>query len=300
VVTAWGVRGSHPVPGPGTLVFGGNTSCYDVQIGADRFIVDAGTGIVGLGRSLTPVAGDRIHILLTHLHHDHVQGLPFFGCCFVPGVEVHLWCGHLKGECARVALDHMFASPLFPVTLDMLPARFVSHGFHAGETLEINGHRIATHPLNHPGGATAYRFEAGGGTLAIVTDIEHAEGGPAPGLIDYCGGADLVLYDSMFEEADYARFRGYGHSTPEAGIALARAAGVSRLIGIHHAPAYDDARLARLEVRVQQDFAGFSLVREGDRLVAGGPHAALDAEHGLITHAGERFARPGSEVIGVG
>lgn len=120
----WGVRGSIPVPGPRTVNFGGNTSCIEVRTGEGRFIVDAGSGLVALGREADWAGDEPIHLLLTHLHHDHVLGLPFFGPVFQKGREIHLWCGNLGGASAQSALDRMFAPPLFPFCVSEAPANF--------------------------------------------------------------------------------------------------------------------------------------------------------------------------------
>jgi phosphoribosyl 1,2-cyclic phosphodiesterase len=272
-VTFWGVRGSLPTAGPGTALFGGNTTCLEVEApaaGAEarRFIIDAGSGIrlLGRGRDWTDVG--RIDLLLTHLHHDHVIGLPFFKPMFIPGMDIHLWCGNLGGATAEVALGRMFSPPLFPLTLAQLPARLVFHGFRAGETLDMGGVAIRTVPLNHPSGATGYRFDGPGGSLAVITDIEHGDGAPCPRVAALCRGVDTLVYDSMLDEQDYSRCRGWGHSTATAGTLLAEAAGARRIIGCHHAPEHDDATMIERERRLQAAWPCSFMAREGMRVVA--------------------------------
>jgi phosphoribosyl 1,2-cyclic phosphodiesterase len=270
-VTFWGVRGSIPVAGPGTAVYGGNTTCLEIEApsaaGSRRIVIDAGSGVRALGRSRGWKDAGRVDLLLSHLHHDHVIGLPFFDPLFVPGLELHIWCGNLGGEDASAALGRMFAPPLFPLRLADSPATLVFHGFHAGEALDINGVAVRTALLNHPSGSTGYRFDGADGSLAVVTDIEHGEAAPCPVVTEFCRGVDTLVYDSMLEEADYGRCRGWGHSTLGAALALGEAAGVRRLVGFHHAPDHDDAVMAAREARLAAAWPGGLMAREGLRLV---------------------------------
>jgi phosphoribosyl 1,2-cyclic phosphodiesterase len=265
--TFWGVRGSLPTPGPDTAVYGGNTSCIEIGLpGRDHaslLLIDAGSGLVPLARSRDWSGLKRVDLLLTHLHHDHILGLPFFKPFYRSAVELHLWCGNLDGETAEAALDRMFAPPLFPLTMADLPARKIHHGFRAGETIDVGGAKIRTAPLLHPSGATGYRFDAGGGSLAVITDIEHPEGPPDRPVVALCRGVDTLVYDTMLEECDYGRCKGWGHSTLSAGVELAKAAGARRFIGFHHAPEHDDAVMAAREKRLQAALPGSSMAREG-------------------------------------
>ncbi len=270
----WGVRGSIAVPGAGTLKFGGNTSCIEVKCGNARFIVDAGTGISPLGQSRGWQGDEPIHLLLTHLHHDHIIGLPFFRPIFQKGRDINIWCGNLDGATAEAAMAHLFAPPLFPFGLHQAPARFIFHGFKAGETLKIGQDSIRTVLLDHPSGATGYRFDTGSGSAVIVTDIEHRSGGPAANVVALCKGADTLVYDMMLDETEYGACQGWGHSTAPEGIKLANAAGVRQLVGFHHSPTHDDAMMQDREARLQEARASSLMAREGLRLVCS-PSPAL-------------------------
>jgi len=269
-VTFWGVRGSLPVPGAGTTIYGGNTACLEISMpGAapdSILIVDAGSGLAALGQQRDWRAIRRVDLLLTHLHHDHVMGLPFFKAMHAPSVKIEIWCGNLGGETAESALECMFAPPLFPIPLRRFPAQVGFRGFRAGETVTIGGAAIRTAPLQHPSGCTAYRFDAPGGSLAVITDIEHGAQAPDPGVVSLCQGVDTLIYDAMIEEADYARCQGWGHSTIQAGVALAAAAGARRLVGTHHAPEHDDAAMAEREARLKALWPQGVMAREGMRL----------------------------------
>lgn len=263
----WGVRGSVAMPGPRTVIYGGNTSCIEVRLASSRLIVDAGTGIVPLGQDAcwrdSEADASPIHILLTHLHHDHVVGLPFFKPMYQKGRDIHIWCGNLGGQSAQQALLRMFAPPLFPFALVDVPACLVFHGFEAGSDLTIAGQRVSTVALNHPGGATGYRFGTGAGSAAIITDIEHRGSGPDPAVVSFCADVDVLVYDMMLDEEEYGACKGWGHSTAPEAVKLADASRARRLVGFHHAPHHDDALMADREARLKMARAGSLMAREG-------------------------------------
>jgi phosphoribosyl 1,2-cyclic phosphodiesterase len=264
----WGVRGSYPVSGAAFARYGGATPCIEVGLGASRFIVDAGTGLIALGASPAFRDVTEAHLLLTHLHHDHVQGLPFFKPLYRRDLTLHVWCGHLGGETAEAALDQMFAPPLFPFRLGQAGARLVFHGFRAGETITVDGCAVRTVALQHPSGATGYRFDGADGSAAIITDIEHAGGGDGatdacPAVAALCDGVDTLVYDTMLMASEYGGCRGWGHSTVEAALALKQRAGARRLVGFHHAPQHDDAIMAAREAALAAIAPGSLMAREG-------------------------------------
>ncbi|MFO7309931.1 MAG: MBL fold metallo-hydrolase [Pseudomonadota bacterium] len=276
-VRFWGVRGSHPVSGLDVCAFGGHTACVEVRCGERLFVIDAGTGITRLGQALGADAPAQIDLLLSHLHLDHVIGLPFFRPALMKGTTLRLYCGNLGGETAEVALDRLFAPPLFPVKLAQLPATIEHVGFHAGETLTFDdGVEVRTCPLQHPSGATAYRFDHRGRSVCYVSDIEHDELGPWPHeeLLAFVRDADLVIYDAMYTEAEYCRCRGWGHSTCDAGVALCRAAGVGRLAAFHLHPWHTDADLADMERRLDMMMPGSFVAREGQEIHLAAARAA--------------------------
>lgn len=260
----WGVRGSIPVTGPEHRDFGSNTACIEVVAGNHLFVVDAGSGIVPLGKILRDNGTRKIDILLSHLHHDHIMGLFFFKPLYEKDAEVTIYCGNLDGETAEAALRRMFSPPLFPITFEQLPATIRFVGFRAGETLEFeDGTRVRTHLLEHPSGATAYRFEAGGRSAAIVTDVEHRSSGPCDSLAKFVRHADVVVYDAMMCADDYPSCRGWGHSTAMEGVTLCRNAEARRMLAFHHHPAYSDAKLCELDRMLASVMPGSGLAREG-------------------------------------
>lgn len=263
-VKFWGVRGSIAAAGSRYEEFGGNTPCVEIRLGARLVVIDAGSGLGPLGLHLAGTEERDIDILLSHLHLDHIGGLPFFKPALMPGRRIRLYCGNLQGESAEEALSRIYSPPLFPVALSQLPGRFENIGFRSGDTLELTGGtRIGTIPLNHPGGATGYRLNHGSRAVCYISDIEHSDPWPPPKLQEFIAGADLVIYDGMFSEVEYLRCQGWGHSTWQKGVALCQAAGVENLAIFHLHPLHDDEYLRGVEREVKAAMPGAFLAREG-------------------------------------
>lgn len=267
-VTFWGVRGSMPATGTEFARFGGNTPCIEVRLGERLVIVDAGTGLGHLGVAIRESAPAEIDILLSHLHLDHVLGLPFFKPALDPKRTIRLHCGNLDGETAQAPLERLFSPPIFPVTLDKLPATIAHHGFRAGETITLpGGLKVDTIPLNHPSGATGFRLSHAGRVFVYLSDLEHRDPWPDPGLVAFARDADLVVFDAMFSDAEYLPCAGWGHSTRSAGIALARAAHVRDFAIFHLHPLHTDSVLEAVDSEVKAQYPGAFVAREGQRLV---------------------------------
>jgi phosphoribosyl 1,2-cyclic phosphodiesterase len=263
-VRFFGVRGSLPVPGASTLVYGGNTACVEIRVNGRLFIVDAGTGLANLGNELVDAPERSFDILLSHLHQDHIIGLPFFAPLYEPSRHITIHAGNLGGRTPEAPLRTIFSPPLFPIELDHKAKHIDFVGFHAGETLRFeDGSSVRTTPLRHPGGATGYRFDAGARAVAYVCDFEHAGSEPERDMIDFVRGCDLVIYDTTFTVEDYPACKGWGHSTVEAGLALCAAAGAKGLAAFHHNPDYDDAKLAHIETLLKKVLPGSFCAREG-------------------------------------
>lgn len=266
-VKFWGVRGSMASSGARFEEFGGHTPCVEIRCGDRLVVVDAGSGLAALGIPLAEAAPADIDIVLSHLHLDHVGGLPFFKPALMPRCRIRLHCGNLRGESAEEAFGRLFSPPLFPISLAQLPGRIEHVGFKSGDTLTFHdGFSIRTLPLNHPGGATGYRFDHRGRVVCYISDIEHTDPWPPPELRDFVTGADLVIYDGMFSETEYLRCQGWGHSTWQKGVALAQAAAVSNLAVFHLHPEHDDAHLRTVEREIRAALPGAFLAREGQAI----------------------------------
>jgi phosphoribosyl 1,2-cyclic phosphodiesterase len=262
----WGVRGTVPCPGPNTLRYGGNTACLEVMCGGQRLILDAGTGLRALGASMNGRDGLSAQIFLTHTHIDHISGFPFFRPAYNPNNHFELWAGHMGGQpgALQAVLKGLMKAPIFPVPLDIMEACIAFHDFAAGQTIEaVPGVVLSTAPLNHPNGATGYRIEHAGKAVCYVTDTEHREGELDPTILELIRGAEIVIYDATYTEAEYPTYRGWGHSTWNEGVRLCQAAGAGRLIAFHHDPDHDDAALDRIAEELGRALPGSQVAQEG-------------------------------------
>ncbi|HSA82188.1 MAG TPA: MBL fold metallo-hydrolase [Geminicoccaceae bacterium] len=265
-VRFWGVRGTVPCPGPDTLRYGGNTACVEVMCGHHRLILDAGTGLRALGATLNSQKGLKAHIFLTHTHIDHINGFPFFRPAYSPTNRFELWAGHLGGQTGalQAVLADLMRAPIFPVPLDIMHACIAFHDFAAGAAIQAaRGVVLRTAPLNHPNGATGYRVEYGGKSVCYVTDTEHREGELDGTIVELIRGSQIVIYDATYTEAEYPRYRGWGHSTWSEGVRLCRAAGAKRLIAFHHDPDHDDAALDEIAAQLGRAMPGSEVAQEG-------------------------------------
>jgi phosphoribosyl 1,2-cyclic phosphodiesterase len=261
-VRFWGVRGSIATPGPATAGVGGNTSCVEVRCGDELLVLDAGTGLRGLGDELMKRGERRAHVLLSHLHWDHVQGLPFFTPLYVPGSELTLHGPDFGPGGLEGALRRQMSAPGFPVELGDVGARLTLRELRHRSRFQLGDVTLSAARLNHPGGVLGYRIDFGGRSLAYATDTEHlAELDPA--LLELAEDVDLLIYDAQYSPEEYASKRGWGHSTFEVAAALAKRAGARQLALFHHDPRRDDAGVSELEERARTLFASSFAAREG-------------------------------------
>lgn len=271
-VRFWGVRGSIPVPGPQTKRYGGNTSCVEVRPrGASPIIIDAGTGIRHLGKIL--MQGEfgegrgSAHLLISHTHWDHIQGLPFFSPLYQEGNELHLFARQRDDTHLRAVFESQTEDPYFPVPLSSMKADLCFHELVEGQEFEIGRAKIACTRLNHPWIAMAYRIDVDGASVVYASDtapftdilLEHEFIAKPPvlgdpldpadaaklqamreGLVRLSKGADLLIYDTQFTPEEYRSRPHWGHSTPDDAIAIARDARVKTVALYHHAPARTD------------------------------------------------------------
>ncbi len=264
-VRFWGVRGSISCAGPEYIRYGGNTSCLEVTAAGRRLILDAGTGIRTLGLELARHAPLDIDIFFTHTHLDHLSGLTFFAPLFDERNSVRLWAGHLEAPYTlKQVVSNLMQAPIYPVTLDIFQASVNFKEFKAGQTVSCGPLAMRTTPLNHPNGATGYRIEHGGKSICYITDTEHREGERDRKIVELCRGADVMIYDASYTDAEYPRYRGWGHSTWQEGVRIADAAGVGTLAIFHHDPSHDDVFMdgvAREAAAMRPGTAGNGLPR---------------------------------------
>ncbi len=263
-VKFWGVRGSIACPSPQHVGYGGNTSCIEVKAGDYRFILDAGTGIRCLGQDLLQSGYKNSHLLLTHTHWDHINGFPFFAPAYVPGNSFHVMAGHLMDVGGiRQVLASQMANPTFPVPLEVMQANLTFEDFRAGDQFSFHdGILVKTAPLNHPNGATGYRIEYDGKTVCYVTDTEHVIGQPDQNVLGLIDGADLVIYDTTYDDNEFEAKIGWGHSTWQEAIRLCKAANVKRLALFHHDPERTDDKMDAIEKLAQAQWPDCFAARE--------------------------------------
>jgi phosphoribosyl 1,2-cyclic phosphodiesterase len=263
----WGVRGSLPCPGPATKRYGGNTPCVEVRCGNRLIILDGGTGLRELGDALVAEGGPiDADLLLTHCHYDHVIGIPFFAPFFQPQNRFRMWAGNLLPDFRlKAVMENMMSEPLFPIGIDMFKADIAYRDFRAGENIApSDGVTIRTVALNHPGGATGYRIDYKGRSVAYLTDNEGRREDCDEALIAVAKDADLVIYDTAYTEDEIEAKKGWGHSTWQDGVRLANAAGAKTFCLFHHAPEHDDAAMDALLAEARAARPGTIAAIEGD------------------------------------
>jgi phosphoribosyl 1,2-cyclic phosphodiesterase len=263
-VKFWGVRGSIPCPGPRTVRYGGNTTCFEIRCGDRLLVIDGGTGLRGLGSHLARERPAEIDLFFTHTHYDHVAGVPFFQPAYLPDITVNFWAGHLPAELSiKTVLCDMMMAPLFPVPLDVfLGCNY--HDFACGTPLEpAPGVRLSTVALNHPNNACGYRIDFAGRSICIITDTEHREGRRDEAIVEFVRGADIMVYDSMFTDEEFPKFVTWGHSTWQEALRVAEAAGVRRTVLFHHDPNHDDDFLDRIAAAADARRPGTVAAMEG-------------------------------------
>ncbi len=250
--TIWGCRGSLPSPGASRLRYGGDTSCVEVRLSDGTLIVlDAGTGIRELGAQLG--AEREVHLLLTHLHMDHVEGFPFFSLIWTPDANVHIWGPPSPMLSLKERLARYMSPPLFPIDVHDVPCSITFHDL-PSEEWTIGSATVLAQHIEHPGPTVGYRFEENGRVLAYMPDHEPAALGDfrneSPDWIDgfaIAEGADVLMHDSQYTDEEYAERRGWGHSSYADAAAYAEITGAKQLLMFHHDPTHDDTQLEAME-----------------------------------------------------
>lgn len=257
----WGTRGSVPSPGPETIRYGGNTSCVAVTLSDGTMLaLDAGTGIRALGLDVDE-APTRLHILLTHLHLDHIQGLVFFAPAFRPQTEIVIWGPASPEASLRDRIARYISAPLSPVEVRELPCDVSFR--HTPETeWEIGPARIQAASVAHRGPTLGYRITDGGNSLAYIPDHEPALGADLETVdSDWISGfelardADLLIHDCQYSDDEYPEHIGWGHSALSDSLCFAKRVGAARTLLFHHDPLHSDEALDRLGEQARTGWA---------------------------------------------
>lgn len=290
-VKFWGVRGSYPSPGAETVKYGGNTSSVEIRAGEWTMVLDAGTGIIPLGRELTRTkrAGEIV-LLLSHLHHDHTQGLPFFVPAYLPNAKLHIFGPDGTHDSLENVLERNQSSETFPVSLrDMASSKNIqsvretqiivwdensvrvieSNSGFDDEVIAIHIHKSYA----HPGGVYAYRITWHGKSIVYATDTEGYVGTDKR-LVTFAKDADVLIHDAQYSDEHYwgqlAGFpstQGYGHSTVTMACDVAASARVRQLILFHHDPSSSDAVITDMEMYAKERFSATQAAYEGLEII---------------------------------
>jgi phosphoribosyl 1,2-cyclic phosphodiesterase len=280
----WGCRGSVAAPGPETVRYGGNTSCVEVRLDDGSVVIlDAGTGIRPLGIRLAEEGVRTIHLFLSHLHLDHLQGLAFFPPLYDPSVILHIWGPRSPARDLRDRIGAYMSEPLFPVNLSDVPCQAIFHDA-PEDGCNLGAATVWAAPVSHQGPTVGYRVEADW-SLAYIPDHE-----PALGLdlstveVSWLSGypiaadADVLLHDAQYTEDEYADHIGWGHSSVDHVVSFARRSNVAQLVLFHHDPRHSDPTLEVLLERARELWGPSGpapvLAHEGMRL---DPHHLADS-----------------------
>ena len=287
----WGVRGSYPAPGAGTVKFGGNTASVEVRAGEKTILLDAGTGMIPLGHELVRTnRANTILLLLSHLHHDHAQGFPFFVPAYLPNVKLHISGPDGTHESLKSILERNQSSETFPVSLrEMASTKNIQSvresqviiwdqaGIQVAESspgLDPDAVVVRIHKsYAHPGGVYIYRITWHGKSIVYATDTEGYVGTDKR-LVAFAKEADLLIHDAQYSDEHYwgqlAGFpstQGYGHSTVTMACEVAASARVQELILFHHDPSYSDEVISSMETFAKEKFDRTQAAYEGQEIV---------------------------------
>ena len=262
VVSFHGVRGSTPCCYPELQRYGGNTSCVTVESpGRDPIVFDLGTGLRQWGVALTGSRCSTLHALVSHLHWDHVQGLPFFAPLHAPGTCLNIYGPGEEDETMGEAFGRFMKPPFFPIEPHQLEGEVVFHDV-AETEFEIEDARITVRDVPHTGTTNGYRVERGGLSIAYVPDHQQPVDGPdkvAESVLELCRGVDVLIHDAQFTPEEFELRADWGHCTIDYAIEVARQAGARSLVMFHHDPSHDDDALDRLAAEAAERGAAAGL-----------------------------------------
>lgn len=267
-VEFWGVRGSIPAPGHETVRYGGNTSCVEMRVDGKRLIFDGGTGLRVLGKHLLKQMPVEAYIFFSHSHWDHIQGFPFFVPAFMKGNCFHIYGAIApNGATLKQRLSDQMLHPNFPVPIQVMQSDLKFYDLFPGDVMQLGAITIETGPLNHPNTAMGYRVTYQGRTVVYATDTEHYSNQLDENLLHLAREADILIYDACYTDEEYHDPKtpkvGWGHSTWQEAIKLAKAAGVKKAVIFHHDPNHCDDFLDDVGMQVQSAFPNSVLAREG-------------------------------------
>lgn len=256
-INLWGVRGSIQTSGPDTKNYGSRTSCTLVSENDNLLVLDAGSGIQQFNSINT--SAKKIHVLLTHLHMDHILGLGFFSAFFNSEKEVHIWGPTSTAQSLRTRLSRYLSPPLFPVLLRDLPCKLVFHEI-GNSDFEIEHFQIKSNYVIHPGPTIGFRVSGKKSVFTYIPDHEPALG--RDGIIknakwisgfNLASGADLLYHDGQYTSIEYQNKKGWGHSSVEDALLFASLCQAKKLLIAHHDPYHSDEQLNKIFTNLQSN-----------------------------------------------
>jgi phosphoribosyl 1,2-cyclic phosphodiesterase len=288
-VTFHGVRGSCPCSDPSLRRYGGATACVSVQPEekAPPVVLDLGTGSRSLGEALMAKSfvdkgqtctGLRLAIFVSHLHFDHVQGLPFFAPALEDEVELDIYAPRQEGQSLHDAFSSFVQPPYFPVRLDDLPAKVTFRELDDNTHVTVGENvSVLARVIPHSGRTLGYRVECDGGAVAYLSDHQaprpcHEGPRVSPGVLDLADGVELLVHDAQYTKDEFGLKEHWGHSTIEFAVEVAVTARARKLVMFHHDPTHDDDALDLLGKRAQEmagDRVEVVVAAEGLQLVLG-------------------------------
>lgn len=269
IVRFWGVRGSIACPGEKTVRYGGNTSCVEMMVAGHRLIFDGGTGLRVLGQSVLKEMPLTASMFFTHSHWDHIQGFPFFVPAFVPGNRFDIFGAIApNGSTIEQRLNDQMLHPNFPVPLQIMGADLHFHDIEVGEVVYVGDTiRVENALLNHPGEAVGYRVTWNDYSVAYVTDTEHYPDRLDENVLWLARDTDVFIYDATYTDEEYysetSSKVGWGHSTWQEAVKVAKAANVKKLVIFHHDPLHSDDFMDNVKDKTAKQFPNSVVAWEG-------------------------------------
>jgi len=299
----WGVRGSTPTVDPATWRYGGNTPCLELTApDGTQIILDCGTGLRVLG-SRWAARNPETHILVTHFHWDHIQGIPFFAPLYSESNRFHFYSfrsKHLGHDSLQQVFETQMAMPYFPVDMSAMTAKKRFMEVSGGESFCIGENRITARHLNHPQGCLGFRIETPGGTIVYATDNEPGDAKLDAELQQLAADADILINDAQYTPEQLATTRrGWGHSSWREGVIVARAAGAKTLVLFHHDPDSTDRMVDGLLHQAREEFDSVFAASEGMVITLGSADGKLEAHMPETRTAMRREAQFRARVSGI-
>ena len=303
----WGVRGSTPTVDPGTWRYGGNTSCLELTTpDAIQIILDCGTGLRMLGsRRAAPEADNsaETHILVTHYHWDHIQGIPFFAPLYVENNRFHFYSFRSKflgRDSLKQVFETQMALPYFPVDMSAMNAKRKFQEVDGGDTFRIGENKVTARWLNHPQGCLGFRIETTAGTVVYATDNEPGDAKLDASLQELAAGADIFINDAQFTPEQLASTKkGWGHSSWKEGVRVAREAGATTLVLFHHDPDSTDRTVDTILRQAREEFDSVFAASEGMVITLGAAGDKVQAHMPGTRTALRREAQFRARICGV-